>query len=724
MKYFKIILFIFLTAFLSIKAQDSEVTKVFKITKQEISPTPISPLLYGNFIELGYGIQVEGMWSEMFFNRSFEKFAPYRLINKLWYDLVYDEKDISKGYEQDWSKFDWYHSGYEHNAWFAAPGNPGNASVINDTMTFFIETTPEFNVRIIPDSGGSGHGKQCLKVVNEEKDKWGAVAQEGKLFHKGETYNFRGMIKADYGTDKAEVRFYPQGNWDNPITVIPVSDINNNYSEKTFSFTNTKYEGYVTFSLWIPGKSSIHIDDFSLKPVSNYFGWRKEVVEVFKLLKPEVMRFPGGCFASFYDWHDGIGPYSERVPVDSYFWGGQNYNDVGTAEFAMLCKAANAEMSMCVNVYHPSKRKYDVDFPSWQDDLGYNFTKFMSLTDGAKSAADWVAYCNLPSGSNPMADLRVKHGYKEPFGVKFWEMDNEVSRWYEAEDYAWAVVVYSRAMKAVDSTIKIGLESYGDRPGRKSFHAVIDKMLEIAGPYIDFLADRADADSVSAYMLEKVHAYNKKHGTNIKYCDTEWLAYNTEQNRDSYNMAERKCGVTKSFAFSKWMYALNLLKNFMAFQRLGDGMMFVNFNNLANTHSQSAMETPKEGAYLTACGKALRLLSNSPAAWVLKFDNYKAHAKDEYSVQAAWDINKQKLVLFICNRTAQRKESSFDLSELDKIFSKASVTQLHADSPIVMNTLDNPDAIESQESNKELNLKDNIYKVEVPEYSFSEIILD
>ena len=83
--------------------------------------TPISKKLASNFIELGYGLQTDGMASEMFFNRSFEPFYPYRMINKLWFDLLDDENDLSSRCETDWRKFDWCHSGYEHNAWFAFP---------------------------------------------------------------------------------------------------------------------------------------------------------------------------------------------------------------------------------------------------------------------------------------------------------------------------------------------------------------------------------------------------------------------------------------------------------------------------------------------------------------------------------------------------------------------------------------------------------------------------
>ena len=330
--------------------------KPFIVTVEEYSNAQLSPILYGNFIELGYGIQVESMYSEMLFNRSFERFLPYRDINKIWYDLYYDENDFDKGYEKDWSVFDWYHSGYEHNSWYAAPGNPGKGSIIFDEETFFHETTPLRKVTITPAKGGSGHGSQCLTVSNEEDGEWAALAQDGKYLVRGKSYSFSGMMRSEGGPIDAQIRFYKQGEWDKPIAMFTVGNITHEYSRKEFVFNNIDFDGYATFSLWIPPKSAITVDDFSLKPTDNYYGWRQEAVEVFKKVNPGVVRFPGGCFASFYDWKEGIGPLSERVPTDSYFWGGQNYNDVGTAEFAMLCKAAGSEMMMCV---------YKVEVPAW-----------------------------------------------------------------------------------------------------------------------------------------------------------------------------------------------------------------------------------------------------------------------------------------------------------------------------------------------------------------------
>lgn len=697
----------------------------YKVTLEEISKRPISPLLYGNFIELGYGCQADVMWSEMLFNRSFESFYPYRSINKAWYDLYFDEQYPEKGYETDWSKFDWYHTGYEHNEWFAAPGVPDRPSVISDSSTFIKCTSPLRKVILTPKEGGCGHGSQYLDVSNLENEKWGALAQSGKLLQKGIDYLFSGMIKSNNGPLTVEIRIYPQGTWEKPIQVIPIKIAGDHFNQVFALIKNPHFSGYTTFSLWIPPHTSIDVDNFSMKPNDSYYGWRKDVVKVLKEVNPKIIRFPGGCFASFYNWRDGIGPYPERKPRPSYFWGGLNYNDVGTAEYAMLCNAVGAEKQMVVNVYHPSKKKYDIDFPNGQDPIpgGFEFPEFMSLTEGAKSAAEWVAYCNSKVGENEFANLRAKHGYVEPFNVKYWELDNEVHRWFEAKDYAWAVVVYSKAMKVVDPSIQIGISSYGGRPNKKDFHQSFDDMLEIAGPYVDFIADRADGEELSNMMLNKVRNYNLKHGTHIKYCDTEWLAYDTDAKRDVYNMASTNGAATKSFVFSKWFYALNLIRNYMAFQRLGDDVGFVNFNNLANTHSQSAMETPKEGAFLTACGKVLQLISRTPAAYVLKIKNYHAKENDDYQIQAAWDDNRQKLVLYVCNRAKDYRTTNFDLSDLRKQFSKVTISTLYASGPLIMNTSDDHNAIKRLDKNKTFEGQKTKFVVKSLPYSFTQIVL-
>src|SRR5512137_2055374 len=125
----------------------------FTVTTNLLAPKPISPLLYGNFIELGYGVQVEPMMAQMFFNRSFEPFTPYKPISVEWFDLWNDPRDHAKGYKTDWSGEDWYHTGYEHNPWFVAPGRGGRLP-IDERSTFIITNGFGVNARLTPQPGG------------------------------------------------------------------------------------------------------------------------------------------------------------------------------------------------------------------------------------------------------------------------------------------------------------------------------------------------------------------------------------------------------------------------------------------------------------------------------------------------------------------------------------------------------------------------------------------
>lgn len=691
----------------------------YVVTSEIMVEKPISPLLYSNFIELGYGIQVEPMWGEMLWNRSFEQFVPYKLINVLWYDLLNDPKDHSKGYKTDWRSEDWYHSGYEHNAWFAAPGEAGILP-IDSQSTFFINETDRSSIVLSQKKGGI-HGEQFL-VADNEGEEFSAVAQEGKYLYAGNSYIFRGHFVSRKGPVELELRMYREGDWEHPLVIVPFKvESGGAFQVKELGFFNPAYTGLATFSIWIPGGAGVSMDALSLMPKNTIGGWRPEAIAAADYVKPGVIRFPGGCFASFYNWRDGIGPHDSRNPQPSYFWGGLNYNDVGVAELAQFCKAIGSEMMYCLNVFHPYKKEWD---HRWDDGtgvkMGFEFPHFTEIEKGAREAADLVAYCNLQVGTHPMADLRLEHGYAEPFNIRFWEMDNEVHRWFAPEEYAEAVKIYSKAMKEVDPHIKIGLVTYGGRPGQKDYGTMTPKMLEICGECVDFLADRRDADKGLDKMLKILEDYERETGRYIAYCETEKLFMDGVINFND-NLVDGFDN--KSYQFSKWFYAMNVLKSYLAYQRKGGHVWFVNFNNLANTHNQCVLNTPKEGAFVAAAGEALHLLSESPAAWPLVIEGFEPEEmKTEFLVQAAWNRDKSQLVLYVLNRTDEDRLAQIDFSQLGREFHTMKKTLLSAGSH-AMNTMENPEAIHKTYEISYNHTVNSLIKVKAGSFSFTELIL-
>ncbi|HML48774.1 MAG TPA: alpha-N-arabinofuranosidase, partial [Clostridia bacterium] len=84
-----------------------------------------------------------------------------------------------------------------------------------------------------------------------------------------------------------------------------------------------------------------------------------------------------------------MGPLHERKKKRNVIWGGVN-DGVG------YCRALGAEPMICVNM----------------------------ASGTPQEAADWVEYCNGAAGSY-FADLRIAHGWPEPFNVKYWCIGNE-----------------------------------------------------------------------------------------------------------------------------------------------------------------------------------------------------------------------------------------------------------------------------------------------------------
>ena len=696
-------------------------TDKFILTNTVINEKPASELLYGNFIELGYGLQVEAMWGEMFFNRSFEKFSPYSGVNIAWFDLWKDPKDHSMGYETDWRKFDWYHSGYEHNSWFAAPGFEGEFH-IDDKSTFIINESPESGAAIQLMPGGM-HGETFLRIENNGKHIKSGLGQMGKYFMEGKSYKFSGYFKNVKNAGNAVVEFYPEGDWENPLLTFALDEIGDDFTFKEFDFVSN-YTGRATFTLWTNSGSVMDVDAFSLMPKDTVGGWRREVIEEAKKLNATVIRWPGGCFASFYDWHNGVGPQNSRIPEPSYFWGGFNYNDVGTLELDALTRSIGAESMVCVNMYHPKKSNYI---------HGHDFSQFTDIEKGAKEAADWVAYCNAPV-THPMGKLRAEHGRPEPLGIRFWELDNETMRWFSLLEYAEAVKTYSIAMKAVDPTIRIGMVSYAwevegifTKNARKLDNEVYTEMmkqaLEIAGPYIDFFADRDRTidDGNLILKLGLLKDYNDKHGSDIRYCNTEWLAYSTVS--DDFNRSLNEVRFTPSYLFSKWEYAMNIFRSHMMWQRAGGDIIFVNFNNFANTHSQCVIDTPKDTAFLTAAGKALSFMAQNPPAWLLRFENHIPRRMDDFQVQAGWDIHRKSLVLYVFNHTEEAKTLEFDISCLGKKFCSAEISTIYADHLHVMNSVTDPHGILEEKAGLNSGITGSL-ELGIRKHSFTRIVLN
>ena len=69
----------------------------------------------------------------------------------------------------------------------------------------------------------------------------------------------------------------------------------------------------------MPGRGDVLIDQVSLMPQSwrDAGGYRPDLLEAVAQLRPPVIRWPGGCFASPYRWKYAIGPQAKRQDLSA-----------------------------------------------------------------------------------------------------------------------------------------------------------------------------------------------------------------------------------------------------------------------------------------------------------------------------------------------------------------------------------------------------------------------
>ena len=172
--------------------------------------------------------------------------------------------------------------------------------------------------------------------------------------------------------------------------------------------------------------------------------------------------------------------------------------------------------------------------------------------------------------------------------------------------------------------------------------------------------------------------------------------------------------------FSKWSYALDAAATLMMWQRYGQDIDFINFNNLVNTHSQSAIETPKEGAYITSAGMMLHRFANTEAYQTLVLDGYHANRTDPVQVQLSVNRDGTALVLNLLNRTEEDGEVELDLTAFSVPDGTAEGILLSADSLLSMNTLHDEQVSEKPAV---VTVQNGVVKTTVKRLSFGEYVI-
>ncbi len=345
---------------------------------------PISPYIYGQFIEhLGrciYG----GIWAEMLEDRKFyfpltADYAPYKSLTDSAFPVV------------------------GASPWQII-GDPAVVTMVKEGA-FVGSHSPRVNA-------GAGLRQRDLGVIAGAK--------------------YDGYVWARPLGGKAEIEVtlvWGEGATDRTSTRLAF--VGTDYAQQKFSLVaGGGNDGKASLELRVLS-GDVLLGPPSLMPADNIRGMRRDTLALLKELNGTVYRWPGGNFASGYDWRDGIGDRDRRPPRKNPAWTGVEHNDFGTDEFIAFCREVGTEPMIAANT-------------------GFG---------DAYSAAQWVEYCNR--GADTIGGgWRIKNGNAQPYGVKFWCVGNEMfGPWQlgfmQMQHYTQKHNLFAEAMWNVDPALSL-----------------------------------------------------------------------------------------------------------------------------------------------------------------------------------------------------------------------------------------------------------------------------
>ena len=387
----------------------------------------ISPLLYGQFLEFMYEGIKGGLHAELIRNRSFEEPANVLGLSRYWERYPDDRNDD-------------YALSF---VWDDDVAYPRQRKIKVETGE---RETKEHSLRVEARNGViQRHGFYQARLPVRA-----GVEYRGYLWLRGSDYN--GSVTVALESDVRQGQVYAESD---------IKAVNGDWRKYEFTLRPMQSDPLARFAILFRGRGRVWVDQLSLLSNDVMPGdVRRDVFEKIKALKPAFIRWPGGNVAQDYRWLWAVGPRDERFTWVNLSWKNEpEPSDFGTDEFILFSRAVGTEPSITVNVE------------------GRGAT--------VEEAAAWVEYCNGPATSKYGA-MRAANGHAAPFGVKLWEVGNEIwGNWVrshsDADTYARNYNRYAKAMRAVDPSIK--LIAVGDN--NMSWNRTV---LQTAGENIDYLA--------------------------------------------------------------------------------------------------------------------------------------------------------------------------------------------------------------------------------------------
>ena len=448
-------------------------------------------------------------------------------------------------------------------------------------------------------------------------------------------------------------------------------------------------------------------------PLADADGYRKDVMQATKDLGVTVLRWPGGNFASGYNWKDGIGPRDQRPPRRDDAWGDIESNRFGTDDFLRYCERVGLEPYICINA-----------------GLGT-----------VEDARQWVEYTNEP-GDTYWARQRRKNGRDKPYNVKIWGLGNEIDGPWQlghknAEDYAKFALEAAKAMRRADSSIKlIGSGSSNFRgPDWVAWNRTVLENLKSEIDYISlhtyigngdnnfekFLAASRDLDDrieVVGGLIQAINVTNPRQRP-IYIAFDEWNVWYRARGGSEFEIAKTRLEEVYNYEDA---LAMGMFLN--SFFRHANLVKMANLAQLVNVIAP--MMTSKAGLYLQTIyfplAEYARQKGNQSLDVLVTSPEYKpdgGRSLKYLDVSSTYDAKSRQICLNVLNRSEKNDIAAQIVNSSGTLSSAVGVWELNHSDLKATHTFGADQKVRPSIKTASVSLKDNGFSYNFPKHSLT-----
>ncbi len=606
------------------------------VGSEQRSAATLSPLIYGEFIEPLNDL-LPGMWAEKVQDRSFEGVLQPQQVYPPGQNWVYPR----------WRPLAAAVPRFDH--W---PERPGELEMVDAHATVDLDPLNAFV---------GAHSARVTVTAAAGTSFVAGIAQDGVAVKQGQALDVGMYLRSNVtpGSSVSVMLGRNYGAFFRAYAVMTCEVITTEWARYTGVLTPDTTDDGATLAIVASQPGTFWVDKVSLMPQDNRRGWRPDVVEAIRALKPGIIRF-GGSSLIYYDWRIGVGPRERRAPFVNQPWGNREENDVGLQEFLEFCELVGAQPLICLN----------------------------SNSATVEQILEEIEYCNGPVASR-WGSARAAMGHPAPFNVQYWQIGNEQA----GEEYEQRMVDTARAIRNRYPQLTL-MASY---PSDNILFNLSDE-IDYVCPHI-YTPYAGDVERELVALERKIHDHARNKA--LKIAVTEW------------NHTGGHWGWARAWLLTLFN-ALNAARMFNLYQRHGEIIRIANRSNMTNSCNSGVLQTSPSDMYFTPTYYVQQAYANFAGDRALVV----ATASDEVLDIAATRRGSEadgEIALFVVNYTGNAEARAIEWPTTDRSSMTCQAWSLAGTGLDAVNSFVEKDHVAPREAT--LAMRDGIIEYQFPPYS-------